>query len=107
MLMLIGGMELTVIRKVGGNMLIGAELRETMTLFADAAGESLDAINAALTPDACRAFTLEGEEIAGYGDCIFIGIDRREGEQICIMLARPSELRELRTAISILTGEAE
>ena len=107
----VGGMVLPLLGWTGGRALIRGELREVLTLRVEPAGLSLDALDAALTAEACEEVLIgEGEDaqrFEGYTFRAMIARDATEDDCIRMILAKPSELDALRAAMDILTGEAE
>ena len=91
--------------------MIRGELRDILTLRVKPAGLSLDALDAELTAEACREVLIghgsEGVTLAGYTMRAMLARDATEDDCIRIILAKPSELDELRAVMDILTGEAE
>jgi len=110
---LLGGMALPLIGWSGEKMLIRGELREIIALRIEPAGLSLDALEAALVPEACEEIVItsdadsEGFVFSGYTYRAMLARDATGEDCIRIMMARPSERDMLQTVVDILTGEAE
>lgn len=107
----IGTLVLPLLGWQGGKTLIRGELRDILTLRAEPAGLSLDALEAALVPEVCGEVWIEQNAetllFEGYTMRAMLARDATEGDCIRIILAKPSELDELRAVMGILTGETE
>lgn len=107
----VGGMVLPLLEWAGGRTLIRGELREILTLCVVPTGLSLDALEAALTAEACETVLIgEGDEaksFSGYTFRALVARDATGDDCIRIILAKPSEVDRLRAAMDILTGAAE
>lgn len=106
MMLKIGELELPLCDKRAAVILMNGELRNVIALEADPSGVSMDALWDELTPVACAAAEVDGEQIGKY--CVLVSMTRDAVKgKLIIQLAEPSEVEELRAAMAILTGEAE